>query len=102
MIVKKFRLFESVSTQSIIKRKKEIEDKWDLIISERNDKLIDIFVKPTDDEPYPAACYDTTSKKFTLFYDRLNGIILKRYITIPSETFFDELDSVVGRLYYDV
>jgi hypothetical protein len=104
-------MFESSSLilSDIIKRKKEIQEKWELQVfaratplSDAAVHLVDILVN-IDGEWKPRGVYNLNTKEFTLFYGGLNTPLKRdKYIKIPSENFFDKIDDVYYRLYNDV
>lgn len=105
MFIKSYQQFESVNSNDILSKKKQIEKKWDLQVSMRtgSSRIIDIFIR-IDEDWVPRAIYDIESKEFVLFYRSLDSKPLKRdkWIRLKSDDFFDSLDNVVGYLYYDV
>ena len=115
MFIKSFKMFESsspITISDIIKRKKEIQEKWELQVWARasSDKvytrdaptIVDIFAY-VDDGWKPRGVYNLHTKEFILFYNGLHNLLKRdKYIKIPSENFFDKIDDVYYRLYNDV
>ena len=111
MFIKSFKMFESSSLiiSDIMKRKKEIQEKWELQVFARSNAssqvpvhLVDIYVN-IDGDWKPRGVYNLNTKEFTLFYSGLNTLLKRdKYIKIPSENFFDKIDDVYYRLYNDV
>ena len=119
MFIKSFKMFESsspITISDIIKRKKEIQEKWELQVWARTNliaaytkeeqkvlgTIVDIFAY-VDDGWKPRGVYNLHTKEFILFYNGLHNLLKRdKYIKIPSENFFDKIDDIYYRLYNDV